>query len=612
MSSGSSVDCHFFLTGSCRNGDKCGFRHSEGARNTQETCVEFAHTAQCSQADCGKRHTEAPQRAKRPPGEVPCRNEEGGGVCTRSGCIFKHANPQSVAASGGSKGGGPAMGGGRGLNAGAQAFVPRLRPPRHPQLAGNMEWTPASATQSAGPKASKAPAPRPPMFENMEWTPNSAGRPAQPKMAAAPAPRPKVFGNMEWTPGMASKAPEPTHVPEAVPEATSTPAAPGSFAGFGPGPVASAFSGRTFGNLEWTPPAPAPAQAPTSTAESAKTIYDILGIPEEKPVLPPPRSIRQRRRSPVPVDRTESNSPVSRVCYASEFPEYAVGEYMAEGSTPMTDYSMESVDPTGFGESATEAVAETTAESTKTTVPAFHVPDVAVEALEDTGGTGIAEESPEPAALDKPIEPANNVDVTGPANPTTLKDQVALEDLEKELEDLDEELEDPAESAEPKQPAESAAPTPVLDGALGDGPDNKTQPEKKAETDKTQETKLPTMLTFQQIMERKRRKQADAAAVAHKETGTAQEAPAPGLRTPGKRQLEDDVEDDDSGVTSDGSEGKRAKREPPAKNYLALVERELEDLTAELSGPLENMSPQDKIAKAMLDDTYAGASISSL
>ncbi|KAJ2892557.1 hypothetical protein GGI21_005580, partial [Coemansia aciculifera] len=142
--SSSKVDCHFFLTSSCRNGDKCPFRHSEGARSTEAVCPDYARTGQCAAADCGKRHTEAASnRTVKPPSEVACRNEEGGGTCTRAGCIFKHARPTQPSAGGGA------------LNVGAKVFVPRpaskvaMRPLARPHA--NMEWTPTTASSNKPP-----------------------------------------------------------------------------------------------------------------------------------------------------------------------------------------------------------------------------------------------------------------------------------------------------------------------------------------------------------------------------------------------------------------------------------------------------------------------------
>ncbi|KAJ1655192.1 hypothetical protein GGF44_004145, partial [Coemansia sp. RSA 1694] len=127
--SSSKVDCHFFLTGSCRNGDQCPFRHSEGARSTEEVCSDYAQTGQCAAADCGKRHTETSNRMTKPPSEVACRNEENGGTCTRAGCKFMHSRPTQPSG---------------GLNISAKVFVPRPARPARPERPAAMEWTPAS------------------------------------------------------------------------------------------------------------------------------------------------------------------------------------------------------------------------------------------------------------------------------------------------------------------------------------------------------------------------------------------------------------------------------------------------------------------------------------
>ncbi|KAJ2762657.1 hypothetical protein IWQ57_005747, partial [Coemansia nantahalensis] len=172
-----SVDCRFYLLGSCRNGDACPFRHSEEARGAQEECAEFAQTGKCSAPGCSKRHGEAPRRATKPPSEVPCRNEENGGECTRPDCIFKHTRASAKKPGGG-------------LNAGAKAFVPKTR------AAAGMEWT---AEPTAAPAATPV---RPRTFGNMEWTPKAATEPAmRPAVRpAAQAAGPATFGNKEWTP----------------------------------------------------------------------------------------------------------------------------------------------------------------------------------------------------------------------------------------------------------------------------------------------------------------------------------------------------------------------------------------------------------------------------
>ncbi|KAJ2652775.1 hypothetical protein IWW40_000888 [Coemansia sp. RSA 1250] len=314
----STVDCHFFLTGTCRNGDNCPFRHSEGARNTQEICDEFAQYGGCSQEDCGKRHAEM-KKAVLPPSEVPCRNEENGGTCTRPNCIFKHSKPQTA------------------LNAGAKAFVPGARrPPAHsllnpgsknmewtvdstatlPNTFGNKEWTPSSTNN------------QPKTFGNKEWTPASANNQA------------KTFGNKEWTPASTATQPKAFGNKEWILASTNT--QPKTFGNKEWTPSSTASQPKTFGNKEWTPNTASAKSAfassvfangtTQSAAQQSKspipTLYDILGIEEQDPETSMLKYNRQNHtmRYPChrqqPADRSMSNSPVSRVCYASEFPSY--------------------------------------------------------------------------------------------------------------------------------------------------------------------------------------------------------------------------------------------------------------------------------------------------
>ncbi|KAJ2410505.1 hypothetical protein J3F80_000536 [Coemansia sp. RSA 2526] len=232
----SAIDCHFYLTGSCRNGDSCPFRHSEGARTTQEECEEFSALGQCSSHDCGKRHSET--KRTKPPSEVQCRNEESG-TCTRVGCIFKHTGQRAQ------------------LNARAKAFVPRGA------QGSRMEWTPESSISNvqSGSFGNKEWTPRAhtesnqPAFGNMEWVPNAApqsqsfgNKELTPAANAKPA-MTQAFGNKEWTP---AGVPKPT-MTQAFGNKEWTPAAATETA---PKPK--------FGNKEWTPAAaakPAPKSA---------------------------------------------------------------------------------------------------------------------------------------------------------------------------------------------------------------------------------------------------------------------------------------------------------------------------------------------------------------
>ncbi|KAJ2840375.1 hypothetical protein J3B02_006242, partial [Coemansia erecta] len=201
MSTSSKVDCHFFLNSTCLKGDKCQFRHSEGARQTTDICPAFKETGQCPEKDCGRRHTvEQIARTTKGPAEIPCRNEENGGVCTRSDCIFKHsrrANPPTIA---GTRPPRPSSttssdSASNRLNAGAKAFVPigklgQQRPPVRPRP--NMEWTPDSSSN-------KPQQTRP--FGDKQWRPSASG--GQEDFAARPSPM-RPFANKEWTPASAA------------------------------------------------------------------------------------------------------------------------------------------------------------------------------------------------------------------------------------------------------------------------------------------------------------------------------------------------------------------------------------------------------------------------
>ncbi|KAJ2885891.1 hypothetical protein FB639_001679 [Coemansia asiatica] len=195
---GAIKDCTLLT---CLKGDKCQFRHSEGARQTTDICPAFKETGQCPEKDCGRRHTvEQIARTTKGPAEIPCRNEENGGVCTRSDCIFKHsrrANPPTIA---GTRPPRPSSttssdSASNRLNAGAKAFVPigklgQQRPPVRPRP--NMEWTPDSSSN-------KPQQTRP--FGDKQWRPSASG--GQEDFAARPSPM-RPFANKEWTPASAA------------------------------------------------------------------------------------------------------------------------------------------------------------------------------------------------------------------------------------------------------------------------------------------------------------------------------------------------------------------------------------------------------------------------
>ncbi|KAJ2015213.1 hypothetical protein GGI14_004403 [Coemansia sp. S680] len=141
------------------------------------------------------------------------------------------------------------------------------------------------------------------------------------------------------------------------------------------------------------------------------------------------------------------------------------------------------------------------------------------------------------------------------------------------------------------------------------------------------------MLTFDEIMERKRRKQAEAAAsngvalppptvvtaaepVAEVEPVVeVKPAPVSGQALAGKRRIVIDEDD----VESDASEGKRARPEPPTQpktlvipDYVAMFEQELADLSSDLDGPLENMPAGDLVSRATLSNTFVDQDIDQL
>ncbi|KAJ1940099.1 hypothetical protein GGF37_004122 [Kickxella alabastrina] len=272
------------MTGTCRNGDQCPFRHSEGARATQEICAAFKQTGKCSQPDCGKRHiTEPSARPAKTPSEVPCRYEEAGGKCTRTDCIYKHAAKLPVAGAQLTKG----ARGGFTMNAGARSFVPRAKTVVVTAAAADtqressdMEWTPADTPPA---QAQFRPQTQQPKFGNKEWTPAAASQTQiqQPKFgnkermpAVAPQTQTQTqiqlqqpkFGNKEWTPAAASQ----TQIQQPKfgnKEWTPTTASKAQ------------TQTQTFGNKEWTPasataPTPVPAQ---STRTAANAFANRLG-----------------------------------------------------------------------------------------------------------------------------------------------------------------------------------------------------------------------------------------------------------------------------------------------------------------------------------------------
>ncbi|KAJ1718801.1 hypothetical protein LPJ53_006302 [Coemansia erecta] len=142
---------------------------------------------------------------------------------------------------------------------------------------------------------------------------------------------------------------------------------------------------------------------------------------------------------------------------------------------------------------------------------------------------------------------------------------------------------------------------------------------------------LPKMLSFEQIIARKRRKQAEAAEAARLAAGNTEavsSAPAtpaaqpatpkaqptdPILQTTIRQSAKRRVIIDDSDNESTVSESKRTKITPePIIDYVAMFEKELADMSADLSGPLENSPATDRISRANIKDTYVEFDISKL
>ncbi|KAI9501553.1 hypothetical protein BX070DRAFT_228041 [Coemansia spiralis] len=649
------VDCHFFMTSSCRNGDACPFRHSAGARESQQVCPAFVQSGECPEEDCGMKHVDkvAARTTTKPPGEVPCRNEENGGVCTRPNCIFKHTKPR----------------GGTQNTAQILAEQPPVRPAFRPS------WNAVSAANNALNAGAKVFMPK----AKQQSKPLVQQQPQQSKGSTAFKP----FGNMEWTPS-ASKDSN-TGKSSSTQAANTTPQHPHTNkSAFSHGIFAVSADESSDGmDIDTTPGSKTPRKdSATGTpfiqqnikqeaAELAPipTIYDILGISEDKqsPVpskygkhgrkakqcvntsqysdiaAEPEKSVNTSSASSRAIDdmqymdmqlnnlepathnysntitaRSQSNSPASRVCYASDFVMDTADEKTSDSKPSY------SVNP------STSA----------------HVDGTVTESLdiEDITGNNI-KRSLSSAEIIKPThivtpsaEAEHKSDLDQSKKPTT---PLLSEALEPEQEPLIQIIPQP----ENKRDASKKA----------------TKPKAKATAkDASKERELPKVLSFQEIMERKRRKRAESEAAASatatnattatttatattasrdKQTAGFTMLSSPATSETNKRRViidEDDIE-------SDTSDGKRIKPTSRAaaplqnkeqlhdgqtnraqsttasvgtpskiKNYVAMFEKELEDLSLDLSGPLENTPSTDKISRANISETYIDTDIQQL
>ncbi|KAJ2719591.1 hypothetical protein GGI07_005118 [Coemansia sp. Benny D115] len=599
-------------------------------------------TGQCPEDDCGKRHsTEPTARTTKPPSEVPCRNEENGGQCTRPGCIFKHANSNPPA-----KAPNPS-----GLNPGAKVFVPKVRarptlarPPG--QAAGgfsNMEWTPNDKEIRPALQGQARP-----LYANREWVPNAASG----QVTAAVRPQQQqLFGNKEWTPAAAAtntadkpmqpsgkpalRPPRPTmaanlganvfgkgggafgntssafgNVGGAFANASAKSSAFGNSSGKSsafsvgrPLNAASAFSNKSAlmntslddmqgdddddngMDVEITPASQAPMQefgalGPSAESKASSRAESVAeSMSDSKPVE---KCSKTTATDPVGSDRSMSNSPVSMVCYASQFPTY-----------------MKALEPTEDPHNAkpVEVKDEQVKKTQCNDKPSPEAPSPVSKAAEL-------------AAPIKVIDTTTGTTAENPAIPTMAKTAVVKAALSNDLD---------------SRPRASSTTTSV------DGGDS-----------------LPKMLSFQEIIERKRRKQAEEAARLStgspvQPTAVSVVRSAPVTPTPqvmdkgkvfgglvGKRRIRV-IDDDDDDDMSDASERKRAKSTVVSKqasgevsehegsnksngttDFVAMFEKELADMSMELSGPLQNTPISDRISRAVLNQSYVDTDISQL
>ncbi|KAJ2056130.1 hypothetical protein GGI17_006342 [Coemansia sp. S146] len=575
----SKVDCHFFLTSSCRNGDQCPFRHSEAAKGTEEICSDYAQTGQCPASDCGKRHTEVSSRSTKPPSEVACRNEENGGTCTRSGCIFKHVRATQPG----------------GLNVAAKAFVPQGRPTR-PMRPVTKEWTPAGNA-------------------SMEWTP--AGKAARPPV--------KQHANMEWTPATATRPlpiPGTTGIrPPAGQRVVGRPRVATARPQRPPPSVASSDDSQGMDVDVPAQPAIRYAEKPAVKASppgvaSIPTIYDILGIAEQAPASTD-RFARNRRAN----NRARSST---------------VSHVPAVSFAPMPSVLVTTQAP------KVSAWPQTQAPSVSVSILPADVPSVEATPLLVTHTVGDVADTTSNLNFSLVPVTSNPREVAASSNDNPLRAMVSLDEVELSADEGDGASDiSPAvlPTATTSPPAPPSMPvvvapeakigvshrTPANPRMVPPPRDTKTSSPRLGSADSVgAESSVPKILSFQEIMERKRRKQAEveasnvvspplplpvvAAAVEPVVETVAEPKPAPvGARTlVGKRRIVIDEDD----VESDASEGKRARPEPPTQhkalaipNYVAMFEQELADLTCDLEGPLENMPAGDLVSRATLANT---------
>ncbi|KAM0677641.1 hypothetical protein BDAP_001787 [Binucleata daphniae] len=82
-------DCYYFLYSSCKK-EKCEFRHSQEAKNSQILCTKWKKNGECD-VNCKYRHSKYHLSKKR--NEIECYWYKNG-ECTKEDCEYKHAQEQ--------------------------------------------------------------------------------------------------------------------------------------------------------------------------------------------------------------------------------------------------------------------------------------------------------------------------------------------------------------------------------------------------------------------------------------------------------------------------------------------------------------------------------------
>ncbi|KAJ2012635.1 hypothetical protein GGI06_004084 [Coemansia sp. S85] len=363
--------------------------------------------------------------------------------------------------------------------------------------------------------------------------------------------------------------------------------------------------------------------APASVAgvASIPTIYDILGITEQAPASTD-RFARDRRGK----DRARSST-VSHVPAVSFAPmPTTLASTQASGGFVWPQTQVHSVSDSGLPVSSVVAA------------PPMATP--VVSNVANTTSTLDVKPTPTLDVKPTPVASVSEEAVAALSDNNPLRAMVSLDELEAGEDEEEGKAESPPMAAQttissppvppsvpvvvaPVARAAASHKTPAKPRSVPPPRDTKTSSPMLGAADPAgADSSVPKILSFQEIMERKRRKLAEASASNVASPPPAVEAAvevkavvaaSPALI--GKRRIiidEDDVE-------SDASEGKRARPEPPARrkelaipDYVAMFERELADITVDLDGPLENTPAGDVVSRATLANTFVDQDIDQL